>query len=114
MRKETQRIENWMYDQINKQGGLSLSDDPVLSFDILKKAKEDLAKATKPVMSKPKPAPVVPPKPEEKKEDKADKKEGSSKDGDNSEKKNGDGTLPDPPTDDSKGEPMEEVREDQK
>jgi len=83
---------SWMYEMLDKQGGLSPHDVPaVKAAEINKKCKE-LADIVSPIMHKPKPQP----KPEEKKED---KKEGKK------EEKKGEEKIP--AADEEKPVPME-------
>jgi len=61
---------SWMYDMLDKQGGLSQHDTPVVKAAEVNTKCKELANIVSPIMHKPKPQP----KPEEKKVDKKDEK----------------------------------------
>jgi len=56
---------SWMYEMMDKQGGLSPHDDPAVKAVEINAKSNELAKEVNPIMHKPKPKP----KPEEKKEE---------------------------------------------
>lgn len=62
---------NWMYDAMDKQGSLSLSDNPAVTVAEINGKSNEITKAVSPIMHKPKPKPKV----EEKKEEKAEGEE---------------------------------------
>lgn len=70
VRNTAESIEQWFYDQLEKQGELATYNDPILTVDLLASKRKELYTSTKDIMNKPKPIP----KKEEKKEE--EKKEG--------------------------------------
>jgi len=74
-REKCDETANWMYEAMDKQGSLSLSQNPaIMSSEIMTKSRE-LANVVNPIMHKPKPAPKVEEKKEpEKEEEKTEEK----------------------------------------
>ena len=72
VRAEADKAEEWLYDQLEKQGELSPYNDPIITVDSIGSKRKTLHTATKDIMAKPKPIP----KKEEQKpaEDKKDTK----------------------------------------
>eukprot|EP00604_Paraphysomonas_vestita_P003705 CAMPEP_0174822838 /NCGR_PEP_ID=MMETSP1107-20130205/19020_1 /TAXON_ID=36770 /ORGANISM="Paraphysomonas vestita, Strain GFlagA" /LENGTH=438 /DNA_ID=CAMNT_0016043045 /DNA_START=1125 /DNA_END=2441 /DNA_ORIENTATION=+ len=66
VRNIAENIEQWFYDQLEKQGELSSYNEPVLTVDLLASKRKELFNTTKDIMNKPKPLP----KKEEKKDEK--------------------------------------------
>jgi heat shock protein 4 len=102
IRNEAESTEQWLYDELEKQGMLSSYNDPVLTVEILNNKRKSLIQATTGIMSKPKPKPA--PKEEEKKDAKGESK-GEEK---NSESQNADAKNDDSKQDESGSVPMEE------
>mmetsp|Transcript_1785 Transcript_1785/g.2804 ORF Transcript_1785/g.2804 Transcript_1785/m.2804 type:complete len:845 (+) Transcript_1785:87-2621(+) len=71
VRSEAEAVEEWLYDQLEKQGELASYNDPVLTVDMINAKRKQLHTATKDIMNKPKP---LPKKEEKKSEDKKDAK----------------------------------------
>jgi heat shock protein 4 len=60
VRSLTDSTSSWMYDMLDKQGALSLNQDPVLSVAAIKAKSAELTMTCSPIMNKP-----MPPKPKE-------------------------------------------------
>ena len=63
IRTEAASTEEWMYDQIGKQGELNKNKDPALTVEDITKKRNALFQVTNPIMIKKAPAPVVVPVP---------------------------------------------------
>ncbi len=91
LRKETSATEDWLYDQIGKQGDLPLSVDPVLTVEQINYKRTQLFNVSNPIMTKPKPKPVETKKEEPKP---AETKEGEAKTAEGKEGEHGAGAAP--------------------
>lgn len=76
-------MEQWFYDQLEKQGELMPYNDPILTVDTLIAKRKELHNATKDIINKPKP---LPKKEEEKKEDSKDEDSKSEEKGESDAK----------------------------
>ena len=71
LRKEIQSAENWLYDNIAKQGDQPSHANPVLTCESISVRRKALFQVSNPIVTKPKPKPVVveppspPPQPEQ-------------------------------------------------
>jgi len=95
-------ISSWLYDMLDKQGGLPANVNPAFTCQDVQNKNKELTAVINPIMSKPKPKP----KKEEKKEDEAKKEEGTE------EKASGDEPQPmdtseDAAKEEEKAEPMD-------
>merc|ERR1712137_607614 len=57
VRAEADKTEEWLYDQLEKQGELAPYNDPVLTVDSINNKRKELHTATKDIMNKPRPLP---------------------------------------------------------
>ena len=103
VRAKTDETSSWMYDMLDKQGNLGLSENPILTVKELNQKQRALTDVCGPVMHKPKPKPK--PKPAVPKKDEGKPDPPTAEEGN-----------PDPPTaekgaekTDGDGEPMEGV-----
>jgi hypothetical protein len=81
VRSIAEDMEQWFYDQLEKQGDLMPYNDPILTVDLLVAKRKELHNATKDIINKPKPLP----KKEKEEEKKEDSKEGDAKSEDKGE-----------------------------
>lgn len=75
VRELTDNISAWMYEMLDKQGGLALNEDPVLTVSALKAKNLELSNTCSPIMYKPAPKKKKeePPAPEKKDEEEGEK-----------------------------------------
>lgn len=68
--KKCDEASSWMYEMLDKQGGLSVQDDPAFSVSQVNAMIKEVSYVVNPIMNKPKPKPKPTPQPpaEEKKE----------------------------------------------
>jgi len=92
---------SWMYEMMDKQGGLDQSQDPVVTTDEINAKINELTKTISPIMHKPKPKP----KPEEKKEEEPEAK--AEEPAEDKEKGPEPMETEETPAEETKAEPME-------
>lgn len=68
-------ISSWLYDMLDKQGSLPLSENPAFTVGEVQTKSRELTTVLSPIMNKPKPIPKKEQKREEKDEEKTSKKE---------------------------------------
>mmetsp|Transcript_21820 Transcript_21820/g.19880 ORF Transcript_21820/g.19880 Transcript_21820/m.19880 type:complete len:794 (+) Transcript_21820:57-2438(+) len=71
VRNEVTNAENWLYDQLSKQGDLPKHSDPIITVAAISKRRSELSNVINPIINKPKPKA---PEPEAKPETKSDAK----------------------------------------
>lgn len=87
----------WMYDALDKQGGLAANVDPVIAVEQIYAKNKEVNDTVSPIMNKPKPIPKKP-KAEEKKQDEAseESKKGDEKSSEETKKEEEKGAEPEP------------------
>ena len=84
---------SWMYEMLDKQGSLSMENDPAFSVSQVNAMIKEVANVVNPIINKPKPKPKPKPK-EESKESKPEEKEEKSEAPETPATESGDGPEP--------------------